>query len=97
MKTTEEIKETLAGHKNELNKSFKVQKVGVFGSYVHDKQKETSDVDILVEFEEPIGLISFVGLKNHLSDILGVKVDLVMKSALKPRIGKRIMKEVIYV
>jgi predicted nucleotidyltransferase len=54
-------------------------------------------VDILVEFERPIGLIEFVGLKNHLSDLLGVEVDLVMKKALKARIGQRILSEVLYV
>jgi len=97
MKTTESIKETLAEHRAELKKLFKVQEIGLFGSYVRDQQNESSDVDILVEFDEPIGLISFVGLKNYLSDLLGVEVDLVMKNALKPRIGKRILKEVVYV
>ncbi len=97
MKTTENIKETLAEHRAELNKLFKVQEIGLFGSYVRDQQNESSDIDILVEFDEPIGLISFVGLKNYLSDLLGVEVDLVMKDALRPRIGKRILKEVVYV
>ena len=97
MKTTESIKETLAEHRAELKKLFNVQEIGLFGSYVRDQQNESSDVDILVEFDEPIGLISFVGLKNYLSDLLGVEVDLVMKNALRPRIGKRILKEVVYV
>ncbi|MBW6470675.1 MAG: nucleotidyltransferase family protein [Methanosarcinaceae archaeon] len=97
MKTTENIKEILVEHRAELKKLFKVQEIGLFGSYVRDQQNESSDVDILVEFDEPIGLISFVGLKNYLSDLLGVEVDLVMKNALKPRIGKRILKEVVYV
>ena len=97
MKTTESIKETLAEHRAELKKLFKVQEIGLFGSYVRDQQNESSDIDILVEFDEPIGLISFVGLKNYLSDLLGVEVDLVMKDALRPRIGKRILKQVVYV
>ncbi|HJH31042.1 MAG TPA: hypothetical protein C5S50_02380 [Methanosarcinaceae archaeon] len=97
MKTTESIKETLAEHRAELKKLFKVQEIGLFGSYVRDQQNESSDIDILVDFDEPVGLISFVGLKNHLSDLLGVEVDLVMKNALRPRIGKRILKEVVYV
>jgi predicted nucleotidyltransferase len=54
-------------------------------------------VDILVEFERPIGLIEFVRLKNYLSDLLGVNVDLVMEKALKPGIGQRILGEVLYV
>ncbi|MDO9516904.1 MAG: nucleotidyltransferase family protein [Methanosarcinaceae archaeon] len=97
MKTTESIKETLVEHRSELKKLFNVQEIGLFGSYVRDQQNESSDVDILVEFDEPVGLISFVGLKNYLSDFLGIEVDLVMKNALRPRIGKRILKEVVYV
>ena len=84
-------------HRDELRVSFKVKEIGVFGSYVRGEEKEGSDIDILVEFDEPVGLISFVGLKNYLSDLSGVEVDLVIKSALKPRIGKRILKDVIYV
>jgi predicted nucleotidyltransferase len=66
-------------------------------TYLRGDQKETSDVDILVEFERPIGLIEFVRLKNYLSDLLGVNVDLVMEKALKPGIGQRILGEVLYV
>ncbi len=96
-KTVEEIKKILEAQKEELNQKYHVQNVGIFGSYLRGEQKETSDVDILVEFERPIGLIEFVRLKNHLSDLLGVNVDLVMKKALKPRIGQRILSEVLYV
>jgi hypothetical protein len=74
-----------------------VKGIGIFGSYVKEEQKETSDVDILVEFEKPLGLLEFVGLKNYLSDLLGVNVDLVMRKALKPSIGKRVLGEVVYV
>jgi predicted nucleotidyltransferase len=96
MNTIEEIKEILARHKDELRKSYKVKEIGVFGSYVRGQQKEKSDVDILVEFEEVPGLFKFVELENHLADILGIKVDLVMKSALKPVISKHILREVVY-
>ena len=62
------------------------------------KQKEGSDIDILVEFkpEAKLSLLEFVRLENYLSDLLGNKVDLVEKSVLKPRIGKHILKEVEY-
>ena len=96
-KTAEEIRRVLEGHKDELKRKYHVKAVGIFGSYLRGEQKETSDVDILVEFEKPIGLIEFVGVKNHLSDLLGVEVDLVMKKALKPRVGQRILNEVQYV
>jgi hypothetical protein len=96
-KTVEEIRGILEVHKAELHQKYHVKGVGIFGSYLRGEQKETSDVDILVEFEKPIGLIEFVSLKNYLSDLLGVNVDLVMKKALKPRIGRRILGEVLYV
>jgi predicted nucleotidyltransferase len=97
MKKTNEIQRILEFHKEELKKDFGVKEIGLFGSYVREEQTQTSDIDVLVEFEKPIGLLEFVGLKNHLSDLLGVKVDLVMKKALKPRIGDRILNEVVYV
>lgn len=96
-KTVEEIRRILEAHKEELNRGYHVKEIGIFGSYIRGEQRETSDVDILVEFERPIGLIEFVKLKNYLSDLLGVNVDLVMKKALRPRIGQRILSEVLYV
>ena len=97
MKDIEAIKRTLLNHKPELQKKFKVKSIGVFGSYVRGEQKVSSDVDVLVEFEEPIGLFEFMSLEYSLSDLLGVKVDLVSKKALKPHIGERILEEVIMV
>ncbi|MEE8183073.1 MAG: nucleotidyltransferase family protein [Thermoplasmata archaeon] len=79
-----------------LRDRFKVRKIGIFGSFARGEQEATSDIDILVDFREPVSLIDFVALERHLSEILGRKVDLVMKSALKPRIGKHILREVRY-
>jgi len=94
----ERIKKTLAAHREELTQKYKVKEIGVFGSVVRGEQKGTSDVDILVEFDENarLGLLKFINLENYLSELLGVKVDLVMKSALKPRIGKHVVKETVY-
>jgi predicted nucleotidyltransferase len=97
LKTLQEIKNILESHKEEISRTFKLKEIGLFGSVVRSEQRETSDIDILIEPAKPMGLFEFVSLKNYLSDILGVKVDLVMKRALKPRIGKRILKEVLYV
>ncbi len=91
------IREILSEHKELLKKRFKVKEIGLFGSYVRGEQKETSDVDVLVEFEETPTLLEFVELENYLSELLGVKVDLVMKRALKPNIRKFVLKEVVYV
>jgi uncharacterized protein len=96
-KSIEEIRKILQTHKEELHQMYQVKEIGIFGSFVTGEFKETSDVDILVEFWEPVGLIKFVKLKNYLSDLLGVYVDLVMKRALKPRISRRILAEVVYV
>jgi predicted nucleotidyltransferase len=99
MTSAEEIKRTLLQHKAELKRKFKVKSIGVFGSYVRGEQKQGSDVDILVEFDEDaeIGFFKFLDLEEFLSRKLGVKVDLVTKNALKPYIGKRILQEVVMV
>ena len=96
MKTFEKLKDTLAEHKQELRDRFKVEEIGIFGSYVRKEQKKKSDLDVLVSFFETIDLFTFVELENYLSDILGVKVDLVMKDALKPRLKERILSEAVY-
>ena len=95
--TLEEITEKLRALKPLLQKEYGVRAIGVFGSFVRGEETPESDLDILVEFERPIGLIKSVDLKLRLSEALGVEVDLVMKSALKPRIGERILQEVLMV
>jgi predicted nucleotidyltransferase len=72
MQDVENIKRTLSRHKTELRKTFKVKTIGVFGSYVRGDQKRQSDVDLLVEFEEPVGLFEFMDLEIYLTDLLGV-------------------------
>lgn len=96
-KSLSEIKEIIAKHKDELKKKYHVKEIGIFGSLVRGEAKEDSDVDILVEFEKPIGLFKFLELEEYLSNLIGKKVDLVSKKALKPHIGKYILKEVITV
>ena len=99
MKTLEEIKEILKQHKSKLKEKFGVKEIGIFGSFVRGEQRRKSDVDIFVEFYEDveIGLIKFIELENYLSKLIGKKVDLVTKKALKPNIGKYILEEVIYI
>jgi len=97
MKKIEEIKKKLEELKPSLKEEFKVQSIGVFGSYLRGEEKKGSDLDVLVEFEESavLSLLDFIGLENYLSEALGVKVDLVEKNTLKPRIGKHILEEVV--
>ena len=97
MKTLDEIKELIQKHKDELREQYGLKEIGVFGSYVRGAQREDSDLDVLIEFEKPVGFVKFLKLENRLSELLGIKVEIVTKKALKPFIGKRILQEVIYV
>ncbi len=76
-----------------LREQFSVATLEVFGSYVRHEEKITSDLDILVTFRKAPSILKFIRLENHLSDVLGVKVDLVLKDSLKPAIGERILRE----
>ena len=78
-----------------LRAKYHVRSLGVFGSYVQGNPKKTSDLDVLVDFTEAPSLFEFIQLESDLSALLGIKVDLVMKSTLKPLIGKHILREVV--
>jgi hypothetical protein len=95
MKNLAEIKRIIDGHKPVLKERFKVKSISVFGSYLKGQNTPKSDIDILVEFDGIIDLFDFIELENLLSDLLGSKVDLVMKDTLKPRIRETISKEAV--
>ncbi len=76
-----------------LRSQYNVATIELFGSFVRNEQQANSDLDILVTFSKAPSLFKFIELEDYLSDLLGIKVDLVMKSALKPNIGKRILSE----
>ncbi|MBM3707745.1 MAG: nucleotidyltransferase family protein [Actinobacteria bacterium] len=97
MKDIEEIKKILNKNKTKFQNNFRVKEIGIFGSYIKSKQTRKSDLDILVEFDTPVDFFDYLEFEEYLSNLLGIKVDLVMKKALKPDIGKNILKEVIYV
>ncbi len=98
MKKRDEIIQKLKKLKPEIEKRYNVTEIGLFGSYVRNEQTENSDIDILIDFsrDSKIGLFGYCAFENWLSDELGEKVDLVMKDSLKPRIGKRILNEVVF-
>ena len=77
----------------QIEKKYQISSLEVFGSFLRGEEKENSDLDLLVTFSEPPSLFGFVRLENYLSDMLGVKVDLVMKDNLKPNIGECILAE----
>ena len=97
MRGFEEIKGTLKKRSDDLKQKFGVRELGVFGSYVRGEQEEKSDIDILVEFEEGYKTFdNYMDLKFYLEELLGLRVDLVSKTALKPRLRPYILKEVVY-
>lgn len=92
----EDILALLVKEKSNLAKEFKVQALGIFGSYVRGDQQPESDIDILVDVDPSIGL-EFVTLAERLENLLGNRVELVSRRAVKPRFLKHIEKELIYV
>ena len=95
MRTLEQVIGQLRRMQPELRRRYPIREIGIFGSYVRGEQTEGSDLDILVALDEGIGLFELAGLQQDLSDALGVKVDLVMKDALKRRIGRQILTEAV--
>jgi len=97
MKKIDQIIKKLKEIRPVIESKYCVKNLEVFGSYIHGEQKKSSDLDILVEFSNTIDLFKYLELENYLSEKLGVKVDLVMKDTLKPRIKDRILNEAISV
>lgn len=96
MKNLSEIKELIEKNKHKLTDKYHIKSIGIFGSIVRGDATEVSDVDILVDFEKPIGL-DFVILGDDLEEILGVKVDIVTPNAIKPGMFEYIKQDLIYV
>lgn len=94
--TKEDIKRLLVNNKKILKK-YKVNKIGIFGSFATGKMRKKSDVDLLVEFEDMIDLFDFVHLNDEIQQILKSKVDLVTPDTIKPYIKPRILREVEWV
>jgi hypothetical protein len=97
MKTKEEILKILKDELSYLNKKYNVRKLGLFGSYSRGEQTPESDIDILVEFEKPIGFFKFIELEDYLTERLETKVELVTDDALKPLVKPYVMEEIVYV
>ncbi len=95
--TLEEIRRTLQDHLPELQERYGVTVIGIFGSYARGESRPDSDLDILVELEEPprISLLGLVNLENYLSDLLGVPVQVTLLRNLKPRLKPRVLQEVV--
>ncbi|MBI4685431.1 MAG: nucleotidyltransferase family protein [Nitrospirae bacterium] len=99
MKNVEEAKAVLKEHKDEVIQKYRVSAIGIFGSFVRGEQKKRSDIDILVEFDERNipGLLKLSEMERYLQRLLRKKVDLVIKSGIRPELKKGILKEVVYI
>lgn len=88
----------LKSNKQYLQSKFHVEEIGVFGSVVRGEQLNDSDIDILIKFNKHHkDFLNYMRLKHYLEKTFNKKVDLVMKSAIKPQIKEKILNEVIYV
>ncbi len=96
MKNLNEIENILKNYKPELIQKYNVSELGIFGSFARNEQSEASDIDILIDFKQPIGL-QFVEIADNLEKVLGLKVDLVSKNAIKPRLMQFIQQDIRYV
>lgn len=94
--TKQAIKTLLHAHAAIFTK-YHVNKVGLFGSYRHNKARKNSDVDLLVEFDSYIDLFDFVHFVNELKAVLKTNVDVATPDSLKPYIRPKIMQEVEWV
>jgi predicted nucleotidyltransferase len=97
MKTLDEIVITLEEQMPLLQEQFKVKKMGILGSLARGEQKEAGDVDILVQFSEPVGAVKYLNLENYLSSMLDMEVNLVLKMGLSYRIAQQVLKEALFI
>jgi predicted nucleotidyltransferase len=95
MKTVEEIRTTIRQHQDVLADRYGVRIFGVFGSYVRGEQRRRSDLDLLADILRPTSLLELVGAELYLSEVLGVKVDLVPRRAVREELRETIFKEAV--
>jgi predicted nucleotidyltransferase len=95
MKTKDEVMELLKKHKKEISERFAVRALGLFGSYARGAASAASDVDIVVDFDEPT-FDHYMDLKFYLEKLLGSEVDLVLADSIKPRLKPYVEKDMIY-
>jgi len=96
MRSLTDIKDTLKKNKQRLTDKYGLSFMAIFGSYGRGQQTENSDIDILVDFQKPVG-IEFIDLANELEKLLKIKVDLVSKNGVKPQYLKQIEQDLNYV
>jgi predicted nucleotidyltransferase len=96
MTTLNDIRTILQGNKQRLSENYGISTLAIFGSYGRGQQTEDSDIDILVDFQKPIG-IEFIDLADELETLLHSKVDLVSLKGIKPIYYQSIEHDLNYV
>jgi len=91
------ILQLLNQHRDDVMKRFGARHLALFGSAARDEMRDDSDVDVLVEFDDPATFDGYIGLLFYLEELLGRKVDLVTASGLKPRARASIERDMIRV
>ena len=91
----DEVVRILIAHQAELHEQYGIKSLALFGSIAHGDARPNSDVDLLVEFDRPLGLFAFIGLQQYLEAQLGCKVDLGTSRSLKPGLKASVLREVI--
>ena len=95
MTDLDEIKKTIRQHRDILEEKYGIAVVGIFGSHVRGEEKQGSDIDLLAEILKPVSLLELVGAEIYLSDLLGLKVDLVPRRSLREELKEAILKEAV--
>jgi len=95
-KKLESLLAILRANADILTNKYKVSRIGIFGSRARGDNHRRSDIDILVEFNAPIGLFLFSGLKLYLESILRLEVDLATPNALRAEFRDVVLREVAY-
>ena len=93
----EEVIELLRKQKTELARQYGVKSLALFGSVARGQATSSSDVDLLVEFDRPVGYFGLFALQDHLEKLFHCKVDLGTPDSLKPRLREKVMKERVLV
>jgi len=97
MKTFDKLRQVLSLQKQSLCEIYQITEIGIFGSYARGEQTQLSDIDILVDYETAPTFMMLVELRDYLSQLFGLKVDIVTKNGLKPRICDRVLSDAIYI
>lgn len=96
-RTADDMKHRLAALKPVLAEKYHINRVGIFGSYVRGEQQTASDLDVLIDYDDAPSLLTLIELEDYLSDMMGIRVDLVTMNGIKRQLKDQILNEVEYI